>query len=459
VTLQAPPVVRLTTGLAEFIAGCPSDAIPDTARVHVPKALLDLAGVTVVGYTEPAGAVMRSYALSQAAPGPCALLGGGTRLTPTLAALANGTAGHAFDFDDIGVRAGHVSVAMMPAALAVAELVGASGSQFIDAMVMGYEIANRLTRMYDDLIDGPYAYGYHKPSIYAVFGGVAAVARLLGLDAGRVAHALGIAASQSGGLRVNFGTMTKPMHAGVANRTAIEATLLARDGFTASTAALEGRYGWFDVICRSAGAPERVLEGLGDTFAIEEGLWYKLYPSCGANHHAVEGTLRLMGEHHLALADVERIDVAVDPRNLDEVLVYPWPTSGLQGKFSLQYNVAGAIVDGGVTLRTFHDDSLDRLAVARERVHAHRDANVPRDGAVVTVHTHDGRTLRREQLTLPGTVGEPLDWDVLERKFRGNVEGILGDAACNAAIDAVHGLAALPSLSNVTAPLLGDGPA
>jgi 2-methylcitrate dehydratase PrpD len=133
---------------------------------------------------------------------------------------------------------------------------------------------------------------------------------------------------------MNFGTMTKPMHAGVANRTAIEATLLARDGFTASPEALDGRFGRFDAICRGEGDLARVVAGLRrgapDTFAIEEGLWYKPYSCCGANHHAIEGMLRLLDEHGLNIDDVDRVDVSVDPFNINEVLVYPWPASGLK---------------------------------------------------------------------------------------------------------------------------------
>jgi 2-methylcitrate dehydratase PrpD len=185
--------------------------------------LLDLLGVTIVGATEPAGRHILTYARSQAADGPAAVVGGGVRMAPSLAALVNGTAGHALDFDDIGVGAGHVSVAIMPAAIAVAELVDASGAAFIDAMVLGYEVAHRLTRMYPDSISGPYAFGYHKPSVYSVFGATAAVGRLLGLGTDEIQQAFGIAGSQAGGLRLNFGTMTKPLHAGLAGRTGVEA--------------------------------------------------------------------------------------------------------------------------------------------------------------------------------------------------------------------------------------------
>jgi 2-methylcitrate dehydratase PrpD len=262
----------VTRELAAFIHDAPDGRVSARGVEVIRQAVLDLCGVTIAASDEPASRIALDYARSQAADGPAAILGGGVRLTPTLAALVNGTAGHALDFDDIGLGAGHVSVAIVPAVLAVAELTGADGAAFVDALAVGYEVAHRLTTMYPDTRLGPYAAGYHKPSVYSVFGAAAGAARLLGLTATETAHTLGIAASQSGGLRANFGTMTKPLHAGLANRTGVEAALLARSGFTASTEALEQRFGWHDVICAGEGDLDVVLDGLGDGYAIDKGL-------------------------------------------------------------------------------------------------------------------------------------------------------------------------------------------
>lgn len=441
-----PPV---TTELAEFIATFSAADIPSSALAEVPRALLDLAGVTVIGYTEPAGQRIRSYVRAQGGQGSSTLLGGNARLPPTMAALANGTAGHAFDFDDIGVRAGHVSVSMMPAVLAVAEAFDLSGSAFADAMVIGYEVASRMTRLYDDSIDGPYRFGFHKPSTYAVFGGAAAVSRLLGLDATQVQNALGIAASQTGGLRVNFGTMTKPMHAGVACRTAVEAALLAADGFTASDVAIEGRFGWYDTICRGEGDLSGVVADLGKTFAVEEGMRFKLYPSCGANHSAIEVMLDLVSAHDLDVSEIVSVDVAVDPRNLD-VLVYAWPRTGLEGKFSLAYNVAAALVDRAVTVRTFTDDHIATLEHVRSMVRPVADEQVNRDGALITVRTRDGRVLSGSQTTPRGNVGRALSWSDLADKFVGNVTGLMVDVDIKRAMQSIEALSS-SSVREITA--------
>jgi 2-methylcitrate dehydratase PrpD len=451
-------VDQTTRKLAGFVHDAPPGIASARASTVLKQALLDLFGVIVAGADEPAGRLAREYAVSQATAGPAAVLAGGCgRLSASLAALANGTAGHALDFDDIGVGVGHVSVAIVPGALAVAEQVEADGAALLDALVLGYEVAHRLTTMYPDTRLGPYAVGYHKPGIYAAFGGTAAAGRLLGLDAEQLAHAFGITASQAGGLRANFGTMTKPLHAGIANRTAVEAVMLARSGFTASPEVLEQRFGWHDVICRREGELGTVLDGLGSGFAVEEGLVFKAYPCCGANHYAIDAVLHVLREHHLRLDDVAAVDVAVEERNLRDVLVHDWPRSPLEGKFCLAYNVAAALVDGAVTAATFTDAGLERLADIRDRIRVHAVADLPQNGARVAVHTQDGRTIEHEQLRLHGSLTDPMSWEELAAKFRANT--CAGGIDEDRAEDVVAALATLEKqtdLRAITEPLLGQ---
>ncbi|HYZ69933.1 MAG TPA: MmgE/PrpD family protein, partial [Mycobacterium sp.] len=403
---------------------------------------------------EPASRISLEYGRLHAPTGPAAVFGAGVRLAPGLAALVNGTAGHALDFDDIGLGAGHVSVAMLPAVLAVAELVDADGAAFVDALVLGYEVAHRLTTMYPDTRLGPYAAGYHKPSVYSVFGATSGAARLLGLDTTATAHAFGIAASQSGGLRANFGTMTKPLHAGLSNRTGVESALLARSGFTASTEILEQRFGWHDVICSGEGDLSVVLDGLGESYAIDEGLVFKMYPCCGANHYAIDGVIATMREAGLEHRDVARVEVCIEQRNLNEVLVYPWPRTALEGKFSLAYNVAAAMADGAVTVETFTPAALLRLSAFRDRVRVHATTALPQNGARVAITTTDGRVFEREQLTLRGSLANPMSWQELEHKFRANVGDRITPDAVAEALAAIATLDKQDSLASVTEPLL-----
>jgi 2-methylcitrate dehydratase PrpD len=447
----------VTQALADFVRDAPVGCATPRATEVVKQAVLDLFGVIIAGTGEQAGRLALDYARSQAATGPAAVLATGTRLAPSLAALVNGTAGHALDYDDIGLGAGHISVAILPAVFAVAELVDADGAAFVDALVVGYEVAHRLTTMYPDTRLGPYAAGYHKPSVYSVFGGVSGAARLLGMDADATAHALGIAASQAGGLRANFGTMTKPLHAGIANRTAVEAALLARSGFTASSEALEQRFGWHDVICRGEGDLAIVLDGLGEHYAIEEGLIFKAYPCCGANHYAIDATIAVLREAGLGESDVASIDVWIERRNLEDVLVYPWPRTPLEGKFSLAYNVAAALVDGEVTIDTFTEPALHRLAPVHAKVGVHATSDLPQNGARVKVVTTDGRTVMREQLTLRGSVEDPMSWDELEHKFRANVRNRIAAEDVDEAVTAIADLDHLKSMALISDLLLGTG--
>lgn len=454
---MAADATPVTQALADFVRDAPVGCATPRATEVVKQAVLDLFGVIVAGTGEQAGRLALDYARSQAATGPAAVLATGTRLAPSLAALVNGTAGHALDYDDIGLGAGHISVAILPAVFAVAELVDADGAAFVDALVVGYEVAHRLTTMYPDTRLGPYAAGYHKPSVYSVFGGVSGAARLLGMDADATAHALGIAASQAGGLRANFGTMTKPLHAGIANRTAVEAALLARSGFTASSEALEQRFGWHDVICRGEGDLAIVLDGLGEHYAIEEGLIFKAYPCCGANHYAIDATIAVLRDAGLGESDVASIDVWIERRNLDDVLVYPWPRTPLEGKFSLAYNVAAALVDGEVTIDTFTDPALHRLAPVHAKVGVHATSDLPQNGARVKVVTTDGRTVMREQLILRGSVEDPMSWDELERKFRANVRNHIAAEDVDEAVTAIADLDHLKSMALISDLLLGAG--
>ena len=449
-------MAAVTRELASFVHQTPAGFASARATEVVKQAVLDLFGVIVAGSGEEPGRLALRYARSQAAAGPAAVLGGGTRLAPSLAALVNGTAGHALDYDDIGLGAGHISVAIAPAVFAVAEQVQADGQAFIDALVVGYEVAHRLTTMYSDTRLGPYAAGYHKPSVYSVFGAAAGAARLLGLGADATANAFGIAASEAGGLRANFGTMTKPLHAGLANRTGIEAALLAQSGFTASAEVLEQRFGWHDVICRGEGDLSVVLDGLGDSYAVEEGLVFKAYPCCGANHYAIDAVIGLLRENGLAEPDVARLDVWLEQRNLNDVLVYPWARTPLEGKFSLPYNMAAALADGEVTVATFTDESVARLAPFRDKVHVHPTPELPANGARIRVLTTDGRTFDREQLVNRGSLADPMTWDELEHKFRANVRGRIDPAAADDAVAAIASLEKQPTLTGLGTALLGQ---
>lgn len=428
-----------TTELSEFVAGHPLDRVPGEVRAEAVRAMFDFAGVAWRGRLEPVGAIVEGVAARQFGSGDATVVGSSTRLSPVGAALVNGTCGHALDYDDIGLDVGHPTTAILPAALAAAELVDADGARLVGAMALGYEVAARFARLTPDNLSGPYAVGYHGTSIYGIFGAVAAAARLLGLDAGEVSMALGIAASRSAGLRVNFGTMTKPLHAGQSSADGLLAALLAADGFTASAASIEGKYGWLDVIGGKPAGAASMTDALGGRWALAERLWFKPYPCCGANQYAIDGIVRLMSDHGLKAADVDRVRVSIDQRYLDEVLVYEWPTTGLEGKFSLAYNVAAAVADGAVGLATYADDRIGGYEPFRKRIEVDPRTDIDRHSVIVRIDTVDGNSLSRTHDTLHGSQADPLTWDELARKFRDNVDGMPA-VAVDRAIAAIAGV-------------------
>jgi 2-methylcitrate dehydratase PrpD len=413
----------ITERLAAFTSTCDASAIPQRARDEATRAVVDVAGTMLAGAAEPLGNIVRDHARREGGNGPSAVVGGGFRTSASLAALANGSTGHALDYDDIGLDVGHPTVAVAPAALAVGEEVGASGRQLLDAMVIGYDIASRVGSCLGS-VGGPYRRGYHGTSVYGIFGATAAAARLLDLDEEQIRCAFGIAASEASGVRVNFGTMTKPYHAGSLNRSAVTAALLAGSGFTAHADAFEERFGWGDVIGGTTFDDTGIVDNLGDTFAIEEGVQIKLYPCCGGNHRAIEGVKTMMSMHGLEVKDVERLEVQIDAQVANEILMYPWPATGLEGKFSLAYNVAAALVDGDVTVDTFVDERIHDYDWVRSKI-----AITPIEGyrKAVTLHadTAGGGRISWEQTSLPGTPEQPVTAEDVDTKFRANAARML----------------------------------
>jgi 2-methylcitrate dehydratase PrpD len=256
-----------------------------------------------------------------------------------------------------------------------------------------------------------------------VFGAAAAAARLLNLTVDQTVHALGIAASEAGGVRANFGTMTKPLHAGETNRAGVLAAMLAGRGFTASSDGIEGRYGWNDAFAAGDCDLTKATKGLGSSFAIEEGVDVKRYPCCGANHAALNGFRRVLIERALELADVALVEVEQSAYSVNDILIYPWPATGLEGKFSLAYNVAAALADGTVTIDTFTDERVRDLAPYRERVRI-IPSDDDRKEVLVRVHTTGGEVFELTQPSgmpaQPGGRRFPLSDAELYAKFGEN---------------------------------------
>jgi 2-methylcitrate dehydratase PrpD len=417
---------KIEETIAEFIVGTNPEAIPEDCYRVVRDGCFDCVGVMLAGAAEPHGRVITDFVRREGAPGPCTVVGTDIRTAPAMAALANGTLAHALDYDDMG-GFGHPSAVLFPAALAVAELTGASGRDLVAAYVVGFEVACHLSRG-ANYVQGER--GFHSTAVFGTLGATAAACRLLGLDRRRTVMALGIAASTPSGVLQNFGTHTKPLHAGLAARHGVMAALLARDGFLSSPDALAGPIGWaaaylgegrYDV--------EKMVRDLGKVWLSRERIVIKKYPCCGSNHSALDSLLGLMKDYGFKAEDVEEVEVYGLP-GIAHVLLYPEPEYAFQGKFSINYCLASALVDGQLDIGSFNEEKLARpeLKEALGKVevkilprwdpaYSHHPAETP-----VVVRLRDGRVLRRStnRHTMRGSVTDPLTAEELWAKFRAN---------------------------------------
>ena len=303
--------------LAEHILSPAPNAFSDACLEAATHAILDTVGVTLAGaVTNTAKIIASTASLGQ---GPCHIIGGSQQCDPLNAALLNGTAAHALDFDDMNQNMmGHPSVALVPSLFALGEQTNASGCEILRAYLVGFETACKLGRAVT------YAHhdkGWHGTATIGIFGAVAACCTLLKYDTTITAQALSIATSLASGIRANFGTMTKPLHAGHAGRNATFAALAAKEGFTANALAFEVNQGFFDVFLgTNIARPERALEKWYDPPEIlDPGVCLKLYPSGAHTHPFIEMVRSLVTEHSLSIKMIKRIDVLSEQSRHDHI--------------------------------------------------------------------------------------------------------------------------------------------
>jgi 2-methylcitrate dehydratase PrpD len=435
-------------------------APPDGARAAAARAFLDTVGVTLAGAAEPAARIVQQV-VEQDGAGPCRVLGTALRASAANAALANGTAAHALDYDDMCfVSLAHPSAPLVAAALAAGELAGASGRALLDAYVVGFEIEARLGRAMNPR---HYQRGWHCTSTLGTIGAAAAASRLFGLDAGGTGHALAIAASEASGLKENFGTMVKPLHAGLAARNGVLAAQLAQAGMTASGAAIEGAQGFLKAMDGEQVSLEAFAGDLGTRWEIvDTGITVKLYPSCAGTHPSLDALLDLQRQHRFAAADVDAIEIGVDPI-VPTILLYDRPSSGLEGKFSMPFCAAAAVVRGRVGIDTFDAATLSDPAIVamRERVSMRVDPTLDASApsltqARVTVRLRDGRVLTASANGARGYPEHPANEEELATKFVSCATQTLPASKAADALAQLRGIEMLSDVRTLTAGLVSS---
>ena len=432
--------------------------VPPEARARAHAAWLDSVGVILAGSVEPSSRIVQRVCAAEGGQGHCCVVGTPLTATAGAAALANGTAAHALDYDDMCfVSMAHPSGPLVAAGLAAGEVTGASGRELLDAYVVGFEIECALGRAMNP---SHYARGWHCTSTLGSLGAAAAVARLLHLGSIETGRALSIAASEASGLKENFGSMVKPLHVGMAARNGVLAALLAAEGFTASDAAIDGPQGLVAAFSDGSRDLAGILDGLGSHWEIvATGVTVKLYPSCAATHPTLDALLDLRRRHGFHADQVDRIDVTVDTVT-PGVLIYPVPRTGLEAKFSMQFCVAAATVLGEVGIDTFEAASLSdgRVRDMASRVTMRSDEEIGRHGrsltqARVEVRLANGEVLTARANGARGYPTNPASREELDGKFRACASRALHERQVEHAMDALHGFDVLPDVRMITARL------
>jgi len=453
----------MTNEIARFVVETPDTRIPSAARLQARRAITDTLGVMLIGSREDCSCIVADVVRGEEARPVATVVGHGFRTSVRSAALVNGVSAHALDYDDVNsAMTGHPSAPLLPTLLAVGEQTQASGRDLVTAFILGFEVEVRLGR---GLGRSHYARGWHATATLGTLAAAAAAGRLYHLDAPRMRMALGIAASLASGSRQNFGTMTKPLHPGHAAQNGIAAALLAERGFSADPNILEAPLGFLNLFSPAGDAhPEVVTQGLGDRFEIlDSGISVKQYPCCFGTHRALDATLALRDTAPIAVEEIERVDVLI-PKGAAEPLIHPRPTAGLEGKFSMQYCVAAALLDGEVKLDSFEDAAV-RRSPAQEllrRVEMHEDSteSTAVDGfADVTIVLRDGRRLQRRVDEPRGSALLPLSPEELDGKYRDCAGRVLGHEDTARTLEMIHSIEDLPSISTLMGMLLAGAAA
>ena len=450
--------MEATALIARFVAGSRFDSIPAGALDAAKTAILDCLGTTLAGSLEESGKICAEIARQEEAREDSTVYGQGFRTSALQAAFANGTAAHAADFDHSFVIMGQPTAPIIPATLALAEAIGASGTQVLEAYVTGFEVTARLAFALQDATSG----GWHANNSVGGFGATAACAKLLGLDEAQVTMALGIAASQASGLNANFGTMTKPLHVGLASRNGVLAAKLAAGGYTANATALETTNGFFGSFYKGSTPDLDALEELGRTYALEtNGVRLKPYPCGGLTHTAIYATLQLRERLNLTAGMIESVDVDVPPSTA-RTIAFQTPETALQGKFCTPYLIARAITDGDITLDTFTEAAVRDEAVlalaSRITQRPDETQRVGNDGsrpATVTVHLRNGETHTLHEDHPKGSPQVPMSAAELEAKFRSCARDVIPDANADRILNHVARLESLGDITPLCQELLG----
>jgi len=441
-----------TLALAERIAGAGYERVPADAREVACQAIMDFLGVAIAGMNEPLTRILRDAAEDEGGYPQAHVLGSAARVSMTQAALINGAAGHAHDYDDVhNAMSGHPTVPVAPAVLSLGERLGRSGAEIVSAFCAGLDTECILGRY-----AGPshYARGWHNTGTLGSFGAAAACARLYRLDALATAQALGIAGTQAAGLKSQFGTMCKPLHAGHAAATGLGAATLARRGFTSCPDILENEQGF--MATQSDGASTSRFQEAMAVPAYAQDICFKYHAACYLTHSAIEATRALSERNAFDPQSVTDIEVRVDKGHLKVCNILE-PRTGLEAKFSLRLTTAMALTGINTASIEIFDDALaadPALLRYRDLVrvvpHEHHDPNT-----IVRITSRTGDIFEESCNVAVPMRDLTAQWRKLESKFLTLATPVIGSARAERAVAACRNLDAAQSLDEVLTAVCG----
>jgi 2-methylcitrate dehydratase PrpD len=436
-----------TTRLVQFITDTHYDTLPEEVVSAAKIGIMDGMANMLAGATQPLAAVISAYVQQLGGAPICSVVGHDFKSNAPSAAFANGVFLHCLDFEMQGQPPTHGTSAVLPPALSLGEMSSAPGARLIEAYVIGWELQGRFRRASSRCN----LRGFHPPGLFGPVGAAAASAKMLGLDQTQTRMALGIAASHTGGLTANTGTMVKSTHPGAAARQGVEAALLAQAGFLSHDSIIEAHQGYVEVLFGAEFDWDALTRDLGTAFQlVAPGFNIKRYPAQIYMQWAIEAALTLRQRHHIRAEDVTYLELEVPAghvrRGHEEV------RSGLDGKFSFAYCGAVALAEGQVDIDSFSDGTRFSPRVEallpKVRIKANPDipTGIPDTWAVARVGLGDGRELSEQCRHYRGSIANPMGRDEHLSKVRACARRSLQHADIESVIGIVETLETLPDL-------------
>jgi len=446
----------ITKKLAQFVCGLNFEDIPHEAVTSAKGGILDCIGVALYGSTHSNSKKILSFVQSIGGTPQASVLGSGIKSSSPMAALANGYMAHVADWDDTmtSMRA-HPTATILPAVLALGEMLNVSGDKVLEGYIVGVEVAGKMGRG----INPEHSKHWHATGTLGCLGAAAGGAKVLGLDVDETRSALGIAASEAGGLRKNKGTSTKPFHAGNAARGGVAAALLVREGLRANPDILEGQFGFCNVYCGEAHYQlEKIVQDLGDPFEIySPGIDIKPYPCCSRALTGIDAILSLIEEHDIEPEEVDRIDCGVS-YTTPLSLIHPNPRTGLEGQFSMGFCVCVALVDRKVGLGQFTDEKVNdpRVQELMKKFHLYIRPDLrgvessASNACTLTVQMRSGEEYTKSVDSNRGSVENPLSKAEQMNKFKDCTKDILPESQIGRCVDLIERMEGLKKIRELT---------